>query len=254
MTFRLPILAALALLLCGSQPVRAEETGLPARLEALAGQGNAEALYHLGMIYHLGLEGVARDPRRALGYFRRSAEGGDPLGAYKLGCYYAGQGEGVVAEDPELALRYKLIAAEAGYDRAQLEVAQIYDGREDADRAVRWLEAAARQGNVGAAFGAMVYRSSDGPLPDRARALLYFELVRRDMAEFAAHVGAPSGAEEAAAMLRPRVETGVTDADRARATQLIAAWREEQSAVTLKADLGMNAARRLVGLPDAAST
>lgn len=246
------MLAAIALLLCAAQPARPDAATLPAQLEALAGQGNAEALYHLGMIYHLGLEGVVRDPRRALDYFRRSAEGGDPLGAYKLGCFYAGQGEGVVAEDPELALRYKLIAAEAGYDRAQLEVAQIYHGREDADLAVRWLEAAARQGNGGAAFGAMAYRSSDGPRPDRARALLYFELVRRDMAELAAHVGEPSGAEGAAAMLRPTVEAGVTDADRVRATHLIAEWREERSAVTLKADLGMNAARRLVGLPDAA--
>ena len=94
-----------ALLLCAASPSAAQDGSLTARLEVAAAQGNAEAAYHLGMLYHLGLEGVARDPRRSFEYFQRAAEGGDALGAYNVGCFYAGQGEGVVEPDEALALR-----------------------------------------------------------------------------------------------------------------------------------------------------
>ena len=255
MTPLLRLLALLALLLCATLPVSAHASDLTDRLEALALQGNPEALYHLGMIHHVGLEGVARDPRRAFDYFRRAAEAGDPLGAYKVGCFYAGQGDGVVAADTAHALRYKLIAAEAGYDLAQVNVAQIFDERGETDRALRWLEAAARQGNSQGTGGAMVYRSREGLRPDAALALLYFDLLRRDMAEMIA--GLPAELERpdldaAMAPIRQHAEAGASAADRARASELIAQWRVERSAVSLRADLGLNAARRLVGLPDAA--
>lgn len=255
MTFRLPILVALALLFCASQPVRADEPGLSARLETLAGQGNVEALYHLGMIYHLGLEGVARDPGRALGYFRRSAEGGDPLGAYKLGCYYAGQGGDVLAPDEALALRYKLVAAEAGYILAQTEVAQIYSNRGQRDRAVIWYEAAARQGDWTALFMAFFQVMPESPRPDRARAWLYFEVMGRTIAQIS--TPPDMSAEEVRSMhegraaLRQALETGMSEAERAEGERLLSQWREERSPVTLRADLRLNAARRLVGLPDA---
>ena len=111
------LLALFTFALFVSAPAAAVPSELQTRLESLAQRGSAEASYHLGMIYHLGLEGEARDYRRALGHFRRAAEGGDPLGAYKLGCYYAGQGDGVIPADAEQALRYKLVAAEPAMAR-----------------------------------------------------------------------------------------------------------------------------------------
>jgi len=220
---------------------------LAARLQLLSSNGNAEASYHLGMIYHLGLEGVTPDPRRAFDYFRRAAEGGDPLGAYKLGCFYAGQGESVVQADHELALRYKLRAAEAGYSLAQLDVARIYDDRGDQDLAVRWIEAAARQGDMSAMMAALSYRSPHGARPDAARAWLYYELVLRKAASMAAEIApnepAPSR-EEFAAPLREMIGQ-LNEDGRAAGQQLLEAWREERSAVTRRADLGLEAARQL---------
>lgn len=255
------LLAALAL--CLATPSVAQDQSLPARLEAIAAQGNAEAAYHLGMLYHLGLEGVARDPRRAFEYFQRAAEGGDALGAYKVGCFYAGQGEGVVEPDEALALRYKLRAAEAGYDLAQVDVAQIYHERGEFDRALQWLEAAAQQGNAEGIGGAIMYRAHGGPRPDGPRAWLYFELMQRHMSRMIETLEVPgetvsdadraTAIQESRAQLRQLLIPDETESDRERAARLVAAWREERSPVSLRADEGLNAARRLAEIPIAAS-
>ncbi len=248
----------LALLLGAPAPAAAAEGDLRTRLEALADRGNGEAAYHLGMIHHLGLDGAPRDFRRALEYFRRSAEQGDPLGAYKLGCYYAGQGGDVLARDDEQALRYKLVAAEAGYDLAQVEVAQIFHQRGEHARALHWIEASVRQGNMEAIGGAVLYRRRGGPSPDGPRAWLYFELLRRDFARIMESVepSEPVPPEEmaeamdqATAQLRQQFLPEEDEADRARAAPLIEQWREERSPLSIKADEGLDAARRLVGLP-----
>ena len=84
---------------------------------ALANKGDAEAQYHVGMMYNNGI-GTQQDTKQAFEWFQKSASADDPLGAYKLGCYYAGQGAGVVEADPNEALKYKLIAAKAGYSLA----------------------------------------------------------------------------------------------------------------------------------------
>lgn len=106
--------AALALLLA-PVPSFAAEPQLAQKLTTLTEAGNGEASYYLGMLYHLGMDGVAKDTRKAFALFKQSADRSDPLGAYKYGCYFDGQGEGVVEGDPKLALRYKLVAAEEGY-------------------------------------------------------------------------------------------------------------------------------------------
>src|ERR1700709_2201179 len=65
---------------------------------ALANKGNAEAQYHVGMMHNNGI-GTQQDPRQAFEWFQKSTASGDPLGAYKLGCYYDGQGVGIVTSD-----------------------------------------------------------------------------------------------------------------------------------------------------------
>ena len=253
------LLLLLVLLLGVNVPACAAESDLRGRLEALAGRGNAEAAYHLGMIHHLGLDGVPEDHRRALGYFRRAAEQGDPLGAYKLGCYYAGQGGDVLAPDDALALRYKLIAAEAGYDLAQVEVAQIFHQAGNHDRALYWFETAARQGNMQGVGGAMAYRRRDGPRPDGPRASLYFELMRGELAQMLESLEGqdePLSPEERAAALdratadlRQQLLPGETEADSSESTALLARWRTQRSPLSLRADAGLDAARQLAGLP-----
>jgi hypothetical protein len=53
--------------------------------------------------------------------------------------------------------------------------------------------------------------------------------------------------------MRQMVEADLSAADRAEGERLFAAWRQEQTPVTLLADRRLNAARRLVGLPEAAA-
>src|SRR5688572_1159211 len=107
-------IAALMSLPFFSMPANANEAAIFNAMVALANKGDAEAQYHAGMMYNNGI-GTQRDLRQAFEWFQKATASNDPLGAYKLGCYYAGQGEGVVTADSDQALKYKLIAAKAGY-------------------------------------------------------------------------------------------------------------------------------------------
>ncbi len=114
-----------------------------------ANSGNAEANYHLGMLYNNGI-GVEKSASKAFELFIKAAENGDALGHYKVGCYYAGQFgkvDGIVLNKPK-ALEHKLIAAEAGYSLAQNDVAVIYYSNGDIPKAIEWAQKAGDQGYV----------------------------------------------------------------------------------------------------------
>lgn len=168
-------IAAAALAACSQAP--AQSPDLAQRLERRAAQGHSEARYHLGMLYNNGI-GVARDPRRAFAHFRAAAEGGDPLGAYKLGCYYAGQfGDEAVTPNQAEALRWKTVAARAGYSLAQNDVAVHYLTQQRWPEARPWLEAAARQGEVQALYNlSAMHKDGLGAPRSRPHAWAYFRL------------------------------------------------------------------------------
>lgn len=257
---RLWTLVALLLLGLASGPAAAQPTALVAQLERLSAGGSGEADYHLGMIHHLGLEGVARDERRALELFRRSAARGDPLGAYKLGCFYDGQGGDLVAVDRAEALRHKLVAAEAGYDLAQQDVAAHYGQSGDLVAAARWLEASARQGNGRALMSLAMVHRREGPSPNSVRAALYRHLLRARISESLTEEPLPEPAPGAPPMTAElllaefdRMLPPEANPDEQRqADALAAAWQVQVSPLTEKAGLGLDAARQLVAA--AAST
>ena len=182
---------------------------------SFAGQGNAEALYHLGMIYHLGLEG-ARDPhaRSTIQPSLRPATRSAPTSRR-----YAGSGGDGLARRA-LALRYKLVAAEAGYALAQSEVARIMPIAATRTAPFDWYEAAARQGDWTALFMAFFQVMPEGPQPNRPRAWLYFEVVDRTLAGIPAS-DMPEGelgrCGRGSPTMRPAVEAGLSAADRAEA-------------------------------------
>lgn len=244
------LLSFLFLLLCAvAAPAAAADNQLRPRLEALSAKGSGEAAYHLGMIHHLGLEGTPKNAQKAFELFKLAMERGDPLGAYKLGCFYAGQGEGVVEDDPGLALKYKLVAAEAGYSLAQTDVARHYAGQGKTDEALRWMEAAARQGDFGAlmALGALYSGAMpDLPAPvDRAKGYAY---------SLAAFSGAEPGSKMEAEMaeMRNQVEahlsSNMSTDELKRGRTLLAQWKPDQSELDRKAGIGLEAARKLVAL------
>ena len=233
-----PGLAALAL--C-TAPAAAAAPDLRPALEALSAKGNGEAAYHLGMIHHLGLNGTPKDARKAFELFQLAAERGDPLGAYKLGCYYDGQGEGIVESDPDLALRYKLVAAEAGYALAQHDVARLYIARKEISETLRWLEAAARQGHaesLAALSAAYMGQVPSTPIePDAVKGYGYMLLFIRTL---------PSEASlPAETDLRRQYPGGISDEDADAALAMVSGWTFAPTPLTLKARNGQQAAQRL---------
>src|SRR6188472_2325009 len=153
---------AFSCLLIFSMPAHANDADSFNAMVALANKGDAEAQYHVGMMYNNGI-GTQKDPRQAFEWFQKSTASNDPLGAYKLGCYYDGQGAGVVALDANEALKYKLVAAKAGYALAQNDVANIYEKQGNLDEALKWWKMAGDQGYPRALFSlSMAYSGGKG--------------------------------------------------------------------------------------------
>lgn len=231
-SFLAAALLALALI-APSALIRAEPL-MPA-LEKLAAANNAEAIYHLGMAWQTGT-GLAKDPGKALAAFRRAASLGDPLAAYKLGCFYDGQGEGLVDRDPAAALQHKLIAAEAGYALAQQDVAALYARKGDMASGLGWLGKAAAQGWPGALMAyASVHNGAPGVPRDSAKTAAYFRLFL-DRAEGSA----------AQKQWLSDFEVKLTPAQRTQAAAIVRAYRPAPTPLTLKSLLGQRAALALV--------
>ncbi len=208
---------------------------LIASLEQLSTQGNAEATYHLGMAYHTG-SGVSADRVKALAMFREAAEAGDPLASYKLGCYYDGQGGALVEDDLDLALNYKLVAAEAGYALAQQDVAGLYARRGQMDEAVGWLERAVEQGWPQAlATYASIHNGADGIEPDPVKTSAYFRLFIQRQGENS----------NQAQWLR-EFESGMSEGDKKRADDIVRSYTPAPTQITLDALSGQSAAMKLV--------
>lgn len=204
-------------------------------LEHLAERGNAEAIYHLGMAYHTG-SGIIQDHAKALEAFRRAAAMGDPLAAYKLGCYYDGQGEGLVQPDAALALKEKLVAARAGYALAQQDVGSLYARSGDVNSGLAWLEKSAAQGWSGGLMTlSSVYNGAPGVTPDPAKTAAYFQL-------FLAQTEPTQDQLDRLQTYRRKLSA----ADLQRADEIVRTFRPSPTALTIKALSGRRAAVELV--------
>ena len=216
---------------CGS----AQNTTLIPSLERLAKTGNAEAIYHLGMAYQTG-SGVTEDHAKALENFRKAAALGDPLGSYKLGCYYDGQGVGLIKYDSALALKYKLVAAKAGYALAQQDVGVLYAQNGDVTAGLAWLEKSAAQGWSGGLMTlASVYNGAAGVKRDAGKTAAYFKLflVRSE----------PN--DKQTAWLKDFQEH-LSPNDQKRAGEIVRSYHPVPTELTLKALSGQRAAQALV--------
>jgi TPR repeat protein len=224
-------LATLLLLFAGSAPAQdpSLEEYLFEGMLKLATQGDHEAEYHVGMFFNNGI-GVEADPKQAFGWFEKSAAGDHPLGAYKLGCYYHGQFAGVVPPDEALGMKYKLVAAEQGYDLAQSDVAKRYYVAKDFAQAVRWWTQAARQGDPESMYHlSNAYAQGQGAAVDLELSYRYLDAIRR-MPQY--------GSDQFIIDALGALESKLTPAQLA-APALVA----EPSALTLKARQGLSGAK-----------
>ncbi len=226
-----------------SEPVPTDRAALAAALQPLADKGNGEALYHLGMMRQLGIGGD-KDPAAAFDLFKRSAEAGDPLGSYEYGDYFAKGDSVYVTANPAEALKYKLIAAEAGYALAQYDVARLYFDIDDKDNALEWLTRSAQQGHADALRALASLYNSDAIPKDGARTYAYYTLYLRQLA-------APT--EKQTGWLTSFAKT-LSPEDVERGTKIVEDWRISVSPLSAKALSGLRAAVALVAPPAPAKT
>ena len=110
----------------------------------LAEQGDADAQFHLGVMYESG-QGVLRSDAEAIKWYRKAAEQDDAVAQFNLGIMYAKGGSPSYAE---AALWYRL-AAEHGLAGAQFNLGMMYvEGQgvpQDYVQAHMWLTLAASQ-------------------------------------------------------------------------------------------------------------
>jgi Sel1 repeat len=110
----------------------------------LAERGDADAQFHLGVMYESG-QGVLRNDAEAINWYRKAAEQNDAVAQFDLGVMYA---KGVSPNHAEAALWYRL-AADHGLGGAQFDLGMMYaEGRgvpQDYVQAHMWLNLAVSQ-------------------------------------------------------------------------------------------------------------
>ena len=235
----LPIALALALTVScssGGSP-KPPDTFLFGEVEELAKSGSPEAQYHLGMFYNNGI-GTQKDTAQAFKWFEKSAMAGDPLGSYKLGCYYAGQFQGVVASDKEKALEYKLVAAQQGYALAQYDVAGAYYGNGEIEEAVKWLKKSADQGYSDALYQLFVLYSKGEKIPkDAVLAYGYLKIFEINAGE--------EEREEIAEKIN-ELKNELSKAQLEQAQEFATNWSAHKTPLTVKAESGLERSERIV--------
>jgi uncharacterized protein len=169
-----------------------------AALEASAAQGDAMALWQLGLMYESG-EGVAQDKAKAFGYFAQIADqhaDTAPRGLeadivahsfVKMGEYYQdGVPEAGIPQDDAYATKLILHAASYfGDPEAQYKVGELYSDPEELGdnplQSARWLSLAARKGHAAAQakLGNILF-NGDGDLPaNRVEGLMWLTVADR---------------------------------------------------------------------------
>ncbi|MFO1507196.1 MAG: bifunctional trypsin-like peptidase domain-containing/SEL1-like repeat protein [Lysobacterales bacterium] len=147
-----------------------------AHTEALAKQGDAEAQYHLGLIYQFG-KGVPPDLVKAAYWYDKAAEQGDALAQTVLGVMYD-LGEGVLQDHAKAAYWYGKAAAQ-GDAKAQNFLGGMYGNgngvpRDDA-KALYWYAKAAEQGDASAQFHlGNMYFDGRGVPQNYAKAIFWY--------------------------------------------------------------------------------
>jgi len=92
------------------------------QLKPLAAEGNADAQFNLGSLYHQG-SGLPQDYQEAIKWFRKAADQGHAAARVNLGSLYAEGVQGVIPQDYPQALMWYIFAAASG----DLEAMQLRD-------------------------------------------------------------------------------------------------------------------------------
>jgi uncharacterized protein len=114
-------------------------------LEPLAKQGNADAMYLVGSMHHMGM-GTSPSYKDAAEWYRKSADAGKLDAIFTMGVVYEG-GIGVPRSRTEAFTWYKK-SADRGFYAGQLKIANMYakgqSGKKDIPAAYLWYSIAER--------------------------------------------------------------------------------------------------------------
>lgn len=141
-----------------------------------AEQGNAKAQSNLGLCFANG-QGVTKDDRQAVEWYRKAATQGDADAQVNLGyCFENGRG---VAKDEKQAVEWYRKAAEQGYAPAQVNLGWCFANgagvAKDGRQAVEWYRKAVEQGHADAQNSlAWMYANGKGVAKDLKQAHEYF--------------------------------------------------------------------------------
>lgn len=239
-----------------SQAKAAQAPSLFTQTVALANQNNAQAQYHLGMLLNNGMGGANKDPAQAFSWFQKAASNGDVLAQYKVGCYYAGQfaTETSIAVDHELAMKFKLMAANGDYALAQYDVALMYLKQKDWKQTAYWSKRAADQGEL---MAILFYASLvSNPLFEQYDPLTAW--VYGKIASTMRHLDLQSGQSQTATNLQAdkklqafldKLDANFTPEQRETAQRKTTEWQAQPSAITVEAKRGIEALKVLLGDP-----
>ena len=146
-------------------------------LEPEAKRGNAEAQYHLGVMYDAG-QGVPQNAGNAFRWYLNAAELGHKQAQYNVAVMY-NEGRGT-ALNPALALQWFRKAAQQGLADAQFSLGVMYASGsavpQDYTQAAQWYRKAAQQGDADAQYNlALLYGTGKGMVPDLVQAWAWFD-------------------------------------------------------------------------------
>ncbi|MDD3815854.1 MAG: tetratricopeptide repeat protein [Desulfocapsaceae bacterium] len=130
----------------------ADDDSYVQQIQELAGQGDGESQFALGLLYEYGGQGVVPDPDKAVASFLQAGEAGIPAACLYLGIKYE-NGSGVVRNLTTAASWY-CCAAKNGWAMAQFFLAELYKKgkgvKRDISLALAWYGLAEEQGYPGA--------------------------------------------------------------------------------------------------------
>ena len=114
---------------------------------------HAKAQYQVGLFYEKGRGGLDRDIRKAIEWYKKSADQKNPDALFRLGMAYK-DGDGNEPVDYTRMITYFTAAAQAGHPEAQYQLGYSYENGIgvpiNVGRAKYWYEKAAEQGNANA--------------------------------------------------------------------------------------------------------
>lgn len=235
--FVIKIIVTSLIILFFSGITLASDNDLFKQIQDLAERGSSDAQYHLGMMYNNGI-GTKKDIKQAFYWFRKSAELGDVLAAFKLGCYYSGQCNDSVLVDKEKAIYYTQIAADAGYALAQQQIGAVRYEQKQYEDAINWWKLAAEQGDPLSLFYlSALYLEGKGIPKDIVLAYSYFKLSKL-RSEGCVNPNAQSSLD--------KIKSEMTAEDYKKAEQLVSKYEAKPTPVTQRAKNGIEWAKKLI--------